>query len=853
MGIAANSREIAVGARGQVWFMADSSNIAPRIEPAGRYDRCYLARSAIVTGQIQCHELAWGEGSDGEPLLWLVNTRFSCLANLDPGYSFVPRWRPPFVTALAGEDRCHMNGMALRDGRPAFVTTMSQTDTPTGWRADKNNTGCVLAVPSGEVVTTGLAMPHSPRWHRERLLVLNSGWGTLEAVDVGSGERTRIASLPGFTRGLACYANLAFVGLSRIRETAVFGGVPIAERHAELKCGIGVIDLRNGKTIATLEFESGVEEIFDVQVLPDAQCVALSGDRPDGPENHEIWVVPQGSENLAAQGRPDNPAVEELLARAEAASSGGRGAEAVASLRQASAARPRSAEIANTLGNALQVADDPAGALEAYRHAVSEDPRFVPALQNLGYLLVAQGYTDDGIEQVRRAHEISPQDVNRVMMATALPIVYESRADLDARRARIERDVQTLVDEGVVIDTTTQRMPTNFFAAYTGHEDRPLQQRLGRIYRGIDARPAPRGKRTDGRIRIGFISAYFSNHTIGGLNLGRVQHLSRDRFEVVVLSSSTSRDQLAASYAQAADRLVRLPREIAAARTTISEQDLDILFFADVGMDSMTTTLAFSRMAPVQCATWGHPVTTGSPAIDYFISSELLEVEDADAHYTEQLIRLPSLGTYYHRPVVAEGVDREALGLSAGAHLYACPQTLFKFHPDYDPLLAEILRRDPEGELVLIEGRTHWTSLLRERFERTMPDVTGRIRWLRPMARPAFLRLLSVCDVVLDPTAFGGGNTTYEALAVGAPVVTLPGAMMRTRITRALYTKAAYDELVVGSESEYVEKVLALGTDADYRASVVGEIKQRCEVLYEDASEVRDLEDALAALGATSA
>lgn len=292
MGLAVRADTIAVGARGQVWFLKDNSQFAPQIEPRGTYDRCYLARSSIVTGRIDCHELAWGTDEDGRPELWVVNTRFSCLANLHPDYSFVPRWRPPFVSQLAGEDRCHLNGIAMRDGRPAFVTAMAQTDETGGWRANRNETGCVLDVASGDRVTTGLAMPHSPRWNADRLLVLNSGHGTLEEVDLASGDRNEIESLPGFTRGLACYANLAFVGLSRIRETAVFGGVPIAERHEELKCGVGVIDLTIGRTVATFEFESGIEEIFDVQVLPHSRCVALGGERPETAQEEEIWVVP---------------------------------------------------------------------------------------------------------------------------------------------------------------------------------------------------------------------------------------------------------------------------------------------------------------------------------------------------------------------------------------------------------------------------------------------------------------------------------------------------------------------------------------------------------------------------------
>ena len=263
--------------------------LAAAIAPTGRYDRCWLPRSSSVTGEIQCHEIAYGTTDRGEPDLWIVNTLFSCLAGLDPRYSFVPRWRPRFISGLAAEDRCHLNGLAMRDGSPAFVSVMAPTDERGGWRKVRNDSGALLDVASGEPVTTGLAMPHSPRWHNGSLFVLNSGMGRLEQVDLSTGQRESVAAVPGYARGLAFHHGLAFVGLSMIRETAIFGGAPIAAHHDQLKCGIGVIELSTGNTVATLQFANGVEEIFDVQTVPDARCPTFGGSPGDG---HEIWLLP---------------------------------------------------------------------------------------------------------------------------------------------------------------------------------------------------------------------------------------------------------------------------------------------------------------------------------------------------------------------------------------------------------------------------------------------------------------------------------------------------------------------------------------------------------------------------------
>jgi len=263
MGLAAAAGRLALGTRKEVWFLRNAPDIAPRVEPAGLHDACFLPRSAHVTGDIAVHELAWA----GEEL-WMVNTRFSCLCTLHPDYSFVPRWRPPFVTAFTADDRCHLNGLAIVDGRPKYVTALGETDTANGWRADKPRGGCLMEVSSGEVIGRGLSMPHSPRWHDGRLWLLESGTGQLVLVDPATGRRQRVAELPGFARGLALAGPYAFVGLSKIRKTSAMDGVPLADRREQLKCGVAVVDLRSGEVIALLEFQTAVEEVFDVQILP---------------------------------------------------------------------------------------------------------------------------------------------------------------------------------------------------------------------------------------------------------------------------------------------------------------------------------------------------------------------------------------------------------------------------------------------------------------------------------------------------------------------------------------------------------------------------------------------------------
>jgi uncharacterized protein (TIGR03032 family) len=201
MGLAADSNWLAVGAEHQLRQYRNITPVPSSLQSRGRYDACFLPRGAHVTGDIDVHEMAWVG-----PELWFVNTRFSCLCTFDAEHSFVPRWRPPFISALAAEDRCHLNGLCWRPEVVAaapsfFVTAHAPTDTPEGWRSHKKDSGLVLEAPSGEVVAHGLCMPHSPRLHAGRLWLLESGVGGIGMIDEATGSYQCIAQLPGFTRG----------------------------------------------------------------------------------------------------------------------------------------------------------------------------------------------------------------------------------------------------------------------------------------------------------------------------------------------------------------------------------------------------------------------------------------------------------------------------------------------------------------------------------------------------------------------------------------------------------------------------------------------------------------------------
>jgi uncharacterized protein (TIGR03032 family) len=253
--------------------------------PAGQdsadgYDAVYAPHAGWVTGDLDAHDVGFGE--DGRPIF--VSTLFSCIASVSDGHSFKPIWKPSFISSLAAEDRCHLNGMALSDGVPRYVTAVSRSDVADGWRDRRRDGGVVIDVASGEIVAHGLSMPHSPRLHRDKLWLLNSGAGELGYVDLRAGRFEAVAFCPGYARGLAFVDGYAIVGLSLARDRT-FAGLPLdealQERNAEPRCGLALFDLGSAEMVAWVRITGVVRELYDVAILPDVSRPSLIGFKSD--------------------------------------------------------------------------------------------------------------------------------------------------------------------------------------------------------------------------------------------------------------------------------------------------------------------------------------------------------------------------------------------------------------------------------------------------------------------------------------------------------------------------------------------------------------------------------------------
>ena len=519
------------------------------------------------------------------------------------------------------------------------------------------------------------------------------------------------------------------------------------------------------------------------------------------------------------------------------------------------------AQLYNNLG-ALEYQQNLPDAAEAYyRKAVALDPNLAEAHHHLAVLLSEGGQTREAMESFARVAEIYPSGMATINARLCLSPIVASRDDIATQRAVFAEGLRSLAQTPDTFANLSGLAGLYFYLAYHGLDDRPLLEAGGAImaepHRGLAATsphiatwrpPAETGR----RIRVGFLSDFFRAHTIGKLNVGFLEHLDRDRFEVVLIHGPLSqRDPYRDLLDDLSDRTLKLSGNSASHHTALSGLELDVLCYADIGMSLATYTLAVSRMAPVQFAMWGHPVTSGLPQIDYFYSSTRNEPPDATRHYSERLICSSRLPAYYAPPAEPKTIlDRSGLGLPETGTLYACPQTLFKIHPDFDDIVSDIVKGDPEGWIIFIEGPTRlWSNMLKARWSRKNPTVLERTIFLDRLPFNKFLSLIKMVDVLLDPVHFGSGNSFYETMAFGTPVVTWPGAYARGRVVAGAYWQMGIEDApIVARMEDYAALALALGKDPERRARLRhASVAAARRALFNDRAAVDELESFLTA------
>ena len=580
----------------------------------------------------------------------------------------------------------------------------------------------------------------------------------------------------------------------------------------------------------------------------------------------------------------------------------GRLAEAEASYKVALRIKPDNSRVHNNLAGTLQGLGRLAEAEASYRRALQLQPDYPQANCSLGAVLIELGRLDEAETCYRQAIRINPESAEAYLglgmllhkqlrnveaghcftqalmlrpdslrghlcnVAGTLPILYGSSAEIDVSRQAFSEAVDGLAKWYADGKASKSRggwrdvgHVQNFYLAYQGLNDRDLQRRFGQLMCAVMADHFPEWaacphapmQSPDGRLRIGIVSAHFRDHSNWKIPVrGWVEHIARDRFCLFGYHTGLAVDRETDNARCLFDRFYDKRPFLELCKTILADK-LDVLIYPGLGMDQDTWQMAALRLAPIQCTSWGHPVTSGLPTIDYFLSSDLMEPPDGAEHYCEQLVRLPNLSIHYTLPGAKPLFPtRHDYGFPAEAVIYYCPQSPQKYLPQNDALLIEIARRVPQAKFVFLStGPSAVSGFLMDRlhaaFARAGLSGQQHLMKIPTLDSDQFQAMSQIVDVLLDTPDWSGCNSTLELLAHGLPVVTLPGRFMRGRHTLAILRMIQMDELIAATPQAYVDLAVRLGTDSLWRNDVRERIVTRYPGACGDLAAVRGLESFL--------
>jgi protein O-GlcNAc transferase len=541
----------------------------------------------------------------------------------------------------------------------------------------------------------------------------------------------------------------------------------------------------------------------------------------------------------------------------------GRIEEAVAHCRQALALRPDFAGAHNNLANALRDVGRHDEAAAHYERACTLAPDFAPAHYNRGLLYRKLSRIDEAAACFEQAVAAAPDFIEAkfALCMAQLPILYRDEAEITRRRALYERHLRALHDDVArsarpesLAEVVGAHQP--FYLAYQGACDRDLQAMYGAMVHRIMAdryppAPLPSPPAPGEPIRVGFVSGFFRHHSNWKIPIkGWLSRLDRRRFQVFGYHTGADRDQETESAAPLCARFVHGPLSADDWRAAILQDAPHVLIYPEIGMDPMSARLAAQRLAPVQCASWGHPDTSGFPTIDYYLSSELMEPPEAAGHYTEKLVRLPNLSIHYEPPTPMS-LSRPDLGLRPGAVVFWCGQAVYKYLPQFDEVFPRIAREvgDCQFAFIAFPDAPHVTAVLEARLERAFADHgldAARFCAVLPRLDPHhFAGAMGLCDIMLDSIGWSGCNSTLESLTHDLPIVTLPGPLMRGRHTAAILRMMDVTETVATTYDDYVAIAVRLARDETMRGAAKSKIARSKHRVYGDMTCIAALENFL--------
>ncbi|BAZ32861.1 group 1 glycosyl transferase [Cylindrospermum sp. NIES-4074] len=500
--------------------------------------------------------------------------------------------------------------------------------------------------------------------------------------------------------------------------------------------------------------------------------------------------------------------------------------------------------------------------VDEYISTLQQGIKLYPTEGKLHFSLIIDlrrnGRIQEAITSAENACQCLPEDYTfQLLKYLTVPAIYDNQDEIDFYRQRYIQGLQSLI-QATSLKTPQERNSalagigrlTNFYLSYQAQNDIDLQRQYGKLVHEIMAANFPQWVtpvsmpplQPNQKIRIGYASHYLHSYS-GTLWLtGWLRYCDRQNFEIYCYYTGNEPDPVTQQFQDYSDVFHHIPYNLSAACEQIIADQLHILVFPEIGMNPQTMQMAALRLAPVQCTAWGHPVTTGLPTVDYFLSSELMEAENAQEHYSEKLIRLPNIGVSYPKPYIPPVVKtRSDFQLPDDAVIYLCCQAPFKYLPQYDFIFAEIARGIPQAKFLFLRG-----TLLKQRLQRAFAAIGLNSEdyciFLSIPERLDYLMINLLSDVYLDTFTWSGGNTSLEAIACNLPIVTCPGEFMRGRHSDSFLKMLGVTDTIAKNEAEYIEIAVKLGLDTAWRRNIAERMSQSHDLLFDDKACVAGLE-----------
>ena len=540
---------------------------------------------------------------------------------------------------------------------------------------------------------------------------------------------------------------------------------------------------------------------------------------------------------------------------------------AVKSYQQALNIKPNSSSAHHNLGNALKLQGKLEAALKSYQQAINLNPNHAEVYHNLGNTLYEQGNLEAAIESYQQALRINRdfEPAKFGIVIGQLPIIYSNLAEINLKRSNYQQHLEDLAQsykksnykEELVTDAVGSLQP--FYLTYQGLNNRYLQQTYGEMIVQLMSNRYPQWSwskdlpvcSANEKIRIGFVSRFFYNHSNWKIPIkGWVENLDKNEFELFGYYTESKQDRETVIAAKVFDKFTQGLLRIEQWCELIEKDKLHVLIFPEFGMDPMTLKLGCLRLAPMQMTSWGHPDTSGLATIDYYLSSDLMEPENAQENYTEKLVRLPNLSIHYTPlSIKPQVIDKEEIGIRNDEIMFWCCQSLFKYLPQHDDVFPRITSELGSCKFVFIEydKSESVTEVFRQRLSSAFHELGLNYQdyciFLPPMNSISFASTSAIADVFLDSIGWSGCNSTLEAIAHNIPVVTLPGDLMRGRHSMAILKMMGIEETIAITKDEYVQIAVRLGQDAEYRQLIKQQVAENKYKLYGDLKPVRALED----------